>query len=89
MIALFHEPARMSIDSCTSADMFVVDHRLDAPLDLVLLMLVRCAGLSLDAVLGVVRAYLPRLERGEVVGADDRDLDAVILVVKADDLQAF
>ena len=58
-----------------------MDHRLDVPLDLVLLMLVGCVGLSLDAVLGVVRAYLSRLERGENVGVDDRDLDAVLLVV--------
>ncbi len=46
-------------------------------------------GLSLDAVLGVVRAYLPRLERCEIVGSDDLDLDAVLLVVQAHHLQTF
>ena len=49
-------------------------------------MLVGCAGLSLDTVLGVVRAYLPRLECSEVVGSYDLDLDSVSLVVQADDL---
>jgi hypothetical protein len=48
-------------------------------------MLVGCAGLSLNAVLGVV----PRLECSEVVGSDDLYLDSVSLVVQANDLQAF
>jgi hypothetical protein len=52
-------------------------------------MLVGSTGLSLDAVLGVVRAYPPRFDCGEGVGADDLDLDSVLLVVQADDLQAF
>ena len=64
----------------------VVDHHLDVPLDSVLPVLVGCAGLSLDTVLGVVRAYLPRLECSEVVGSDDLDLNSVSLVVHADDL---
>ena len=45
-------------------------------------MLVGCAGLSLDTVLGVVRAYLPRLECGKVVGSYDLDLNSVSLVVQ-------
>ena len=49
-------------------------------------MLVGCAGLSLDAVLGVVRAYLPRLECSEVIGSDNLYLDSVSLVVQANDL---
>ncbi len=49
-------------------------------------MLVGCAGLSLYTVIGIVRAYLPRLECSEVVGSDDLDLDPVSLVVQADDL---
>jgi hypothetical protein len=49
-------------------------------------MLVGCAGLSLDTVIGVVRAYLPRLECGEVIGSYDVDLDSVSLVVQSDDL---
>ncbi len=50
-------------------------------------MLVGCAGLlSLDTVLlGVVRAYLPRLECSEVVGSNNLDLDSVSLVVQTDD----
>ena len=52
-------------------------------------MLVGCARLSLDAVIGVVRAYLPRLECSEVVGLDDPDLNCVSLVVQADDRQAL
>ena len=53
-------------------------------------MLVGCAGLSLDTVLGVIRAYLcEELEHSEVIGADDLDLDAVLLVVQADHLQTF
>ena len=44
-------------------------------------MLVGCAGLSLDTV-GVIRAYLcEELEHSEVIGADDLDLDAVLLAV--------
>ena len=47
--------------------------------------------MSLDAVVSVVRAYLPRLDRCEVVGLDnlDLDFDTVLLAVQADDLQAF
>ena len=52
-------------------------------------ILVGCAGLCLDAVLGVVRVCLSRLDRCKVVGPDNLDLDAVLLVVQADDLQAF
>jgi hypothetical protein len=49
-------------------------------------MLVGCAGLSHDTVLGVVRAYLPRLECSEVVGSYDLDLDSVSLIAQTDDL---
>ncbi len=52
-------------------------------------MLVGCAGLSLDTVLGVVCIYLSRLECSEVVGSNDLDLDSVSLAVQVDDLKAF
>ena len=79
--ALFHESARMSIDPCTTADMlWIIVWMSLSP------VLVGCAGLSLDAVLGVVRAYLPRLECSKVVGSDNLDLDSVSLVVQTDDL---
>ncbi len=52
-------------------------------------MLVGCAGLSLDTVPSVVRAYLPRLECSEVVGSNDFDLDSVSLVVQTDNLESF
>ena len=53
-------------------------------------MLVGCAGLSLNTILGVVRAYLSRLEcSSEVVGSNDLDLDSVSLVVQTDDLESF
>jgi len=41
--------------------------------------LVGCAGLSLDAVFGVVRAYLPILEGSKVVGSNDVDLIPCLL----------
>ena len=50
-------------------------------------MLVGCAGLSLDTVPSVVRAYLPRLECSEVVGSNDFDLDSVSLEVQTVDLE--
>ena len=49
-------------------------------------MLVGRAGLSLDTVLGVVRANLPGLKSSEVVGSNDLDLDSVSLIVQTDDL---
>ena len=52
-------------------------------------MLVGFAGLSLNTVLGVVRAYLPRLECSEIVGSNDLDLDSVFFVVQTDDLESF
>ena len=52
-------------------------------------MLVGCAGLSFNTILGVVRAYLLRLECGEVVGSNELDLDLVSLVVQMDDLDSF
>ena len=68
---------------------YVVDHRLDIPLDWVLPVLVGCVGLSLNTVLGLVRAYLPRLECSKVVGSNDLDLDFVSLVVQTHDLESF
>ena len=50
-------------------------------------MLVGCAGLSLDTVLGIVRSYLPRLECGEVNGPNDLDLDSVVQTT--DDLESY
>ena len=52
-------------------------------------MLVGCAGLSLNTVLGVVRVYLPRLECSKVVGSDNLDLDSVSLVVQTENLESF
>ena len=52
-------------------------------------MLVGCAGLFLNTVLGVVSADLSRLECSEVVGSNDLDLDSVSLVVQTDDLEPF
>ena len=52
-------------------------------------MLVGRAGLSLDTVFGVLRAFLPRLQCSEVVGSNDLDLNSVSLVVQTDDLEFF
>ena len=46
----------------------------------VLPIIVGCAGLSLNTVHGVVRAYLPRLECSEVVGSNNLDLNSVSLI---------
>ena len=52
-------------------------------------MLVRGTRLSLYAVLGIVVAYLPRLDGCEVVGPDDLDSDTFGLVVESYLLQSL
>ena len=45
--------------------------------------------MTFNAVLGIVVAYLPRLERGKIVRADDLVFDTMLLVVKAYLLESF